>query len=69
MITTVKRHPSLSKSGSIAHAIAGIISRVPTLLVEFESPIAIALRRLNQLFSIAMSGSQLPSPWPSAMSM
>ena len=65
----VRLQPRRSKSGSMAHAMAGINRRLPSLLEEFANPIAVARRRLNQLLSIAVRGSQLPSPCPRATTM
>ena len=66
-ITAVRRKPSRSWSGSMAQAIAGISSRLPNRLTELDQPMAFARCLLNQLLSIVVSGSQLPIPWPSAI--
>ena len=67
MIVAVILKPSRSASGSIDHAMAGIISKLPSRLMELDQPIAIARRLSNQLLSIVIRGSQLPRPWPSAI--
>ena len=58
----VSSHPNRSALGLTAHAIVGTSNKAPNLLPRLAQPMAMALRRINQLFNPVIRGSQLPKP-------
>ena len=68
-ISAVHCQPNRCCSGSMAQAIAGTSSNAPIRLPTLAQPIAVARRRENQLLIVVINGSQLPKPWPKAITI
>ena len=47
----------------------GMMRRAPPRLMKLAHPMAEAMRRENQLLMVVIMGTQLPMPWPAAITM